>query len=409
MKLPGSTNDKRGMPELGYPALAAQKFIRLFSSVKPSNHEEQTMLAAAYYTLSTDTTLSCSRSKMHVNSAISLLKNIREADRKISWHSQIAQAYFKRAELLEEKDSFRLATIDYQQVIDTLETGLNVDPNNDTELLLIARSALSIADLIVHEQISRQESQLAHPLFYVNKALECLADIKETNDDIWTTHAYAHQIAGITLSQSHFSEAQEAFRVALLMLFKTESVRVCPLLADIYTCLGLLYEQQYHANPCEKTDGSYLDEAMIYFGLSLLFSPAEEEEDDNMLIALESLFEIIYRVLDPYLQPLSQMINVQLVDALLYAYMCVVDKALPNKTLSLQLEQNDTLDTYAQHIYWLVMEAYNKQTHRTDTLDILHDSKIATTLEYSHILQVLEQEIPDNLYFFPSITASVDA
>lgn len=406
MELSGSVNETKDS-DLSYPALAAQKFIRLFASSKPVSDEEQAMLAAAYYTLSIDQSLSINRSNMHVNSAIVLLKNINSSHRKVNWYTQIAHAYFKRAELLEEKNSFHSASIDYQQVIDSLEASLTQSPAGDKELLLLARAALSIADLIVHEHVNRVQSKLAHPLFYVNKALEYLADIQETNDDVWTTHAYAHQIAGITLSHSHFAEAQEAFRVALMMLFKTESTRVSPLLADIYTCLGLLYEQQYHAIPVKHCSESLLDQAMIYFGLSLVFSHTDSD-DESPLLALESLFEIIYRVLDPYLAPLNQVLIFQLVDALLYSYMCIMDKMLPNETLAMQLDQPETLDVYAQHIYWLVMEAFNKRHPRNNRLEIQSPSRTGSLVDSETILNMLEEDLPMNVYPFPKIIEPVE-
>ncbi len=232
---------------------------------------------------------------------------------------------------------------------------------DEADRLLIAQSAISIADLIVNEQIDDKALNLNHPLFYINKALEYLREFKEPNDDSLSTYAYAHQIAGIALSVFHFEESKEAFRVALLMAFKTETIKIAPLLTDIYTCLGLLHEQQYEDCPIKKVPEYLLDYAMIYFGLALLFTPNGTEEDDEDGLTVDSFFDLIYRALDPYITPLSHQVICDLIDALIYTYYCILSKSLPNKMLQDELSQPAMLDNFAQHIYWLVSEAYRKQ------------------------------------------------
>ena len=68
------------------------------------------------------------QNKMHINAAIALLKKINISKRKDNWNSQIAHAYFKRAELLEEKNTFTLAIEDYGQVISVLEKNESTIP-----------------------------------------------------------------------------------------------------------------------------------------------------------------------------------------------------------------------------------------------------------------------------------------
>jgi len=392
---------KKGI-DPNYPILAAQKFIQLFEQVPRPNEEQRAILAAAYYTLATQQNISCNRSKMHVNAAIVLLKNINIKNRKANWNSQIAHAYFKRAEILEERSSFQLASRDYQHAIQALErahSGLAIE---DDDRLLLAQSAISIADLIVNEQIevNNKALELSHPLFYINKALEHLAQTTDMSDDIWATLAYAHQTAGLALGPQYFEEAKEAFRIALLMAFKTENVRICPLLADIYTCLGLLYEQRYQSCPIEKISNNMLDHAILYFGFSLLFTPDENDEDpEDDITVLESLFEMIYRILDPYLSPLSYRINCDLIDALIYAYMCVNDQVLPNQSLAYQLNQPDALDTYAQHIYWLIIEAYHKQNPGSGLLELSDPAEVDIIPNTQTILAILQNHSIDNVYY----------
>lgn len=383
-----------------YPVNAAQKFISLFEQVVKPNEEQRAMLAAAYYTLATQQNISLNRSRMHVNSAISLLREINITERKENWGSQIAHAYFKRAELQEEKSAYKLATVDYKHAIDTLEHYEKTNLIDDYDRLLFAQSAISIADLIVNEQIQAKDNDLEHPLFYINKALEQLAEITQLDDDIWTTQAYAHQIAGIALSTNHFEEAKEAFHTAIAVAFNTESLCISPLLADIYTCLGLLYEQRYQNFPIHNASFDLIDHAMVYFGLALLFSPndVDEEREDDILI-MESLFEMIYRVLDPFLIPLSKQVGYDLIDALIYAYLCVLEKILPNRALASQLSHPDTLDTFAQHIYWLVLEAYRKDNFDAELLEIANPTNPHYKLSWRDISKILDTNVPDNVYY----------
>jgi tetratricopeptide (TPR) repeat protein len=425
-----SRQEKHSYPKdsgLIHPVNAAQKFVSLFEQVVKPNEEQRAMLAAAYYTLSTQQNISLSRCKMHVNSAITLLKDIQVKARKENWNSQIAHAYFKRAELFEEKNAFQSASLDYQRAMDALEHSMNHtlnytlndtfghfsvdsmdDPNpnmdnpyiDDYDRLLFAQSAISIADLIVNGQINAKDNHFSHPLFYVNKALEQLADVVKVNDDIWTTQAYAHQIAGIALSREHFEESKDAYQTAISVAFNTESLCIGPLLSDIYICLGLLFEQQHQSCPIVKNESTLLDQAMIYYGLALLFNPNEidEEKEDNISL-LEPLFEMIYRVLDPFLTPLPLRVTTDVIDALIYVYLCVIEKVLPNDALAQQLCHGDTLDTFAQHIYWLVIEVYRKSSPGMGLLEIANPNNPDYLLQWPDICDILEQGFTDNVHY----------
>jgi len=391
-----------------YPVNAAQKFISLFEQIVKPNEEQRSMLAAAYYTLATQQDISLSRSKMHVNSAIALLKEINIKERKENWGSQIAHAYFIRAELLEEKESYQAASLDYLHAIDALEHYYatmrlyedDIKIIADYDRLLFARCAISISDLIVNEQVQPTENRFSIPLYYINMALEQLAEIMDPDDEIWATQAYAHQIAGIALSARHFEESKEAFHTALLTAFNTESLSICSLLADIYSCIGLLYEQRYPSCVILKDSNNLIDHAMIYFGLAMLFNPTDlEEEKESDALVLESLFEMIYRVLDPFLTPLSAKVTSDVVDALIYAYLCIIENILPNQNLANQLRHRDTLDTFAQHIYWLVIEAYRKDNPGTGLLEISDPRNPEYMLHWEDIYDVLETNDSDNVHY----------
>lgn len=387
-----------------YPLSLAKRFVHLFERTKPPVNEQQALLAAAYYTLSVDESASHSQSNIHINSAIALLKKIPRPLRKNNWNSQIAHAYFKRAELLEDKAAFGSAIYDYQQVMVAFEANRQ-DYLNDKDKLILAQSAISIADLLVTDH-TKENTSVSHPLFYINKGLEYLANVTETDQETWATHAYAHRIAGVILSVGNFAEAKEAFRVALLMAFKSDNSRVCPLLADLYSLLGLLYEQNYEACPIQKDAVSFLDHARIYFELSLLFTPSQEEEDDNetdYVLGVESLFELIYRVLDPSLSELTYQPVSDLIDALIYAFICVIDKVLPNKNLEQQLDHPDVLDTYAQHVHWLLIEAYRRKHIDEYFIQIMDFKPVKFEVDAEQVFFLMQnQGVRENVYYLPT-------
>lgn len=382
-----------------YPLFAAQKFIQLLEQIKYPTAEQRAMLATAYYTLVMQKNLSLHRKKLYVNTAITLLKSIPVSDREKHWNLKLAHAYFKRAEILEAKEQFNAASHDYHQVIEILKSAIKIS-KNDEALLLLAQASISIADLIVNEQVDTEKFMLFHPLFYINQALEHLSEIEEVDDNLWTVHAYAHQIAAIILSENYFEEAKEAFRVGLLMAFKSETVRISPLLVDIYTSLGALYERQYEKCPIQKTSESLLQHSMIYFGLSVLFNENNADENEEDVLVMESLFEIIYRLLDPFLLPLSLEVIHDLIDALVYTYICAIDKSLPNQALEQKLSEVDTLNTLVQHIFWLVMEAYRKQNPRKDIFEIFKPTEFRCEINREEILAVMKNSISDNIYYF---------
>jgi tetratricopeptide (TPR) repeat protein len=375
---------------------AAKSYIALYPKLNAPTKEQHSMLAAAHYTLSLQEDIPTSHAKMHTNSTITLLQNLPERNQ--DFDSMMAKAYFKRAEFFENEYAYKAAGLDYQRALEVFK---NFDTETLTydDKLLLAKSAISIADLILDNQLDNPidhyldnqlepgdiTEKLYHPLYYVNKALEYLADIPKTNDEIWTTFAYAHQIAGLALSTIDAVEAKEAFRTAIAMAFKAEPISAANMLGDIYNSLGLLYEHQFRECPIQKEPPKFNDQSLIYFGIALFFTPSEEipiEEDQQLL---ETVFETIYRALDPFLTPLSPTVLHDFIDALIFMYYCVADQTLPNYTLCQQLGEAETFETFAQHIFWLVSESYRREHHKGRLLEInqLHDSELVLDLDIS--------------------------
>ncbi len=401
-------NAKQGTKSgyLTYPLLAARHFIRAFMELGNPSQKQQVLLAAAHYTLAGEQNLSLPRSTMHLNTAITLLKKAKPPYPSLEWQSQLAQAYFRRAECLEQKQCFNQALYDYQQTLGLL---LDFQPLlQDSDRLLLARAALCMADLIHHACIDLKASPGHAPsttLIYVNQALSALETIQKSSDAVSITHAYAHQMAGMSLGSQDFEEAELALQTALSIALSTQCLQTPTLLADIYTCLGLLYEQHTRPAALSLVPDNGADYALIYFGLSLLFGTEEMAEDPEDCVALDCLFDMIYSVLDPEPFVLPQHLSMQLVDALIQAYTCVVQKTLPNQILLEQLTEGDALDSFARHIYWLVLEVHAQQHAHLDFIPALITPHTAI-LPFVYKTEALftEEIYPNNVYYLKSHT-----
>lgn len=395
---------------------AAKRFISIFHHVESINSEQQAMLASAHYTLATQQTLSPHRSKMHLNSTITLLQNIPDKEKifNLKWLSLLANAYTKRAEQLEYEQEFKMAMKDYQRAF-TIFRQLP-RPLQNPDKLQLAQCAISIADLVVNtEEFEAEKAKnlykskekgtgttteaqaeflkttensienfnnnpkenlkenlkeknlkdnitpsFLHPLSYINIALENLLELNHDGEEIWTTLAYAHQIAGIALISLDVFEAVEAFRTAVAMAFKATPQASCRLLGDIYNSIGLLYEQQSETCPILNLSPTLNDNALIYFAMGLLFSPSDPLPSEENHRLLDYVFDIIYRVMDPFLAPVSFIVMRDFIDALIFAYYSVSDQSLPNQELYEHFKESDLFNTFAQHIFWLVLE-YNRR------------------------------------------------
>lgn len=378
---------------------AAKRFVSLFHHIQNPDAEQLTLLAAAHYTLGLQKNISVGRAKMQLNSAITLLHNVPAASRKSNWYSLMANAYIKRAELLEQEDNFVTALMDYKKAIEFYEARIPSYKVPDFDRLLLAQAAISIADLTVNEQMAFYTLGYAsHPLFYVNKALEYLSRLsreQREQDEVWTTLAYAHQIAGIALTPIDLLEATEAFRTAILMAFKSEPKSACQLLGDIYNSMGLLYEQHFQRYPIQKVPLCLSEQATIYFNLALIFSPSDtliEQEDD----AVDIIFETIYRALDPFPTLFSPTVMRDLIDALIFIYYCITDNSSDLQEPFWHLNQPEILKLYAQHIYWLVTEYQRREDIQSRLLEYANPSEIEIGLDLTDILPVFTREKTGN-------------
>lgn len=381
-----------------YSVSAAKKYIDMFYQLRRPTTEQRCMLAAAHYTLALQDNIPTTHCKMHTNTAITLLQNVRNRTEELN--SMIASAYFKRAELFEQENSFDSAAQDYQKIIAIFEHLQDISSLSPQDKLLIAQSAISLADLLLHQHMEVHPE--FHPLFYVNQSLKYLSDLPREQEEIWTTLAYAHQIAGLALASIDRIEAKESFRTAISMAFRTDPKIACQMLADIYNSLGLLYEQQFIECPIQKVPANVIDHALLYFGMALLFQSTEEEEfgeEGREFELIDTIFDCIYRVLDPYLPELSKTVTHDLIDALIFAYYCVSDELLPNPNLCQKLKNTEVLGVFSQHIYGLVIETFRREHHDQFLLDIIRPQEHELTLDLTSCLDSLMNPSKNKIFY----------
>lgn len=371
-----------------YSVNAAKNYISLFQKIIAPSEEQNSMLAAAHYTLARQQNIPPSHCRMHTNAVITLLQNLNK--RGELQNSMMANAYFKRAELFEKENAYKAASQDYQKTLEVFENYHDIVNLSNEDKLILAQSAISLADLLLHQEHEvKQVSKNQHPLFYVNKALEYLAELPKTQDEIWTTLAYAHQVAGLALSPMDIQDAKEAFRTSIAMSFKTEPLIACRMLGDIYNSLGLLYEQEFRQCPIKKVSCSLNDQAMIYLAIALFFTPSDDFQLIEEQPFIDILFETIFRCLDPYLPPIYPTVLRDFIDALIFIYYCVVDDILPNQNLSQQLIQAETLNAFAQHIFWLLDDMYRKEHHESNLLECIKPLEYDLSLDLNETVASL--------------------
>jgi hypothetical protein len=388
---------QKGKPLFLHSAPFAEEFIAYYQYTPPPTEAHQALLAAAHSTLACRPQTSFSRSKMHVNSAIVILKQITQ--RKQNWYSLIARTYFLRAELLEEESDFYGAAIDYLLAVEALEDSISQKLLSAEDIYLLAKAYLNTANLLILHCITREDLALSHPLFYINRTLESLNKIKNFDKEHYLTQVSAHTIAGIALSHIDLKEAETAFQLALLLSYQINGKETYPLLAELYHRLGLLHEQQYKNTFLHLKEYSSLEEVKLYFNLSEFFRPVAITEEEIDFSEIEQLFETIYRLLDPFIWLPSKRMLVNAIDALVYLCTSVVEKTLPNLPLSEQLFEPPLLASYKQHLFWLLEEAYHREHPGNRLFNIANPTTIDTHPDLSNIVAVIEKRTANNIHY----------
>lgn len=397
------TSDQNTLSSADLAIAAAKLLIQKLQANKSLTETQYFLLASAHHTLAKQEDLSFTRHKIHLNSAIALFQKMKKRD--FNQDLELAKAYFKRAENKESEHHFISASIDYQKNIELLE---KQDPNilEEPSILLIAQSAISIADILVNERVAAPQLPESQPLYYVNKALEYLAKLTQESNALWTTLAYAHQVAAHALSDTDLDAATEAFRTSLLMAFKADPKSACPILADIYNSMGLLYLHYDEITPSAKFAMNFKEHANIYFCLSLFFNAHEPSDPEEIYDFLDSIFDMMYRHLDPYLPALPLSLITDFIDALIFGFYCVSNGSLPNPLLCQRLQQSDLSNTYAQHIYWLIVDLYRRENKNGRILDLCDPNKVDIKINAQELLQSLSNK-NTNISYFPKKIAAV--
>ena len=170
-------------------------------------------------------------------------------------------------------------------------------------------------------------------------------------------------------------------------------------MTDIYNCLGLLHETKFQNNLIQNPVKADLDEAMIYFTIALLFSKIHITDEHEERIDLESLFEIVYRILDPNLPRLSKTLFFNVTDGFIYTYIGLVEGSLPNQPLKALLAHAETLDLFAQHIYLLVRETYYHMHPMHETLTLFTPDSVKITVDNRQMMSVIQNNLFSNVHY----------
>lgn len=356
----------------------AEELLKRFESISQNTSHERAISAFAHLALSDKQEVSTHRRKLHTNTAITLLQNI---DHHVPyWRSSLSLAYFKRAEISENEFAFLNAARDYHRVVELLNT-LHLDTDTKDMLskdrLVLAQSAIALADMILHNEIERDKLDLNHPLFYVNKALEQLILLDENTDEAWVTLAYAHYLAGLTLSQtpidSDLQDAKIAFNCGLQVVFKLKPALACPLLKLIYAHMGIMYEEKFNvASSIQETSSLYLEYANLYYNLAELFFLENKLGSEELQYEMEEVVGWIHRALDPYPEPLETPVIIHLIDGLIYLYYCWHES----------LKDGGMFAAFVEHVLWLIIEVHQ----RTFELPLLLET--TETIEQNRIIHI---------------------
>lgn len=424
---------KKNQPVKLESIAAAKQCVALFYKIESPDVDQFFNLAAAHFTLSQQHTLSNKHCRMHLNSSITLLQKIRPLNNstknKGAWLSLLANSYAKRAELSEMEDGLSQALNDYLRILDLFEANtinniqfhsMNskqnsaasssaIDFTSNLDRLLIAQTALSIADLVVNQLISEETCDslnIKKPIYYINLALETLSKLPKEEDEIIITLAFAHQMLALATASQDFNLALSRYRISLSHAFSATPKAACQILGDLYNSLGLLYEMDSQDLLIAPDLNKGSDHAMIYFSIALFFCPIPDLTENNILPEYPDSHELIdiilnsiHRTLDLYPYPLGLAVMEDFIDALIFVYYCIIDRCLPNEVLANRFTQADFLDFFAQHIYWLVSEYNRRINKQSSLLSYIEDSENNLGSSVSNNLEVFFNKPKTNNVF----------
>lgn len=213
----------------------AKKVINESMSALPTLEKQKINLAKAHFTLSQSPKLSPAKTRLHLNSCISILNQVRR--RSYSWAHDISLAYQRRAQSFEEEGKLEVALIDYKKILNILKRVRKLSADDYT---LLAECNLAIADILIFQSSEKPEildSSYAH----ANKAINCLLKANNFSQDLLSCLVYAHQTAGIAASENNFDKALSNFRTALNIIYNSNIEEPSELVAETFRYLSLVY------------------------------------------------------------------------------------------------------------------------------------------------------------------------
>jgi len=369
----------------------AHNIIKFSNQGFPASEEEQSLLAAAYFTLACGPHSSKQRSKMHLNAAVAVLQNT--PNRTKAWASQMAMAYFKRAELLEDQGAITAAVHDYQKVIEVLGDSTLLQSEIDRMLAsesLVAKVALAAQNT----GFNCAERQIA--LLDIKEAQALLGSIENVTAETISLLVTTYQTAGNIFSKYEPEAAETAYRYALQTAFRLREFEVAmPLISNLYDNLAELQQNYAIHSTIKPAHYEYTSQEMIYLGLSLLFRESHEDEEN---LTLNGVIELIYHLTDFYTLIVSPQVLRDTLDALIYAYSAMNSGTLPNQTFLEECKDPESLSCFAEHVLLLLheydqrMNAKINSPQRLLALTEPQDMHLSTS-----ILKILENE-PSKVY-----------
>lgn len=300
---------RKNMPaSLASTIALAEKVVHQSLTSMPTILKERQTLAKAYYTLAMDDSISLAKAKLYLNSSILILRELNKKNK--TWAYDIALAYQKRAEYLEEEDNLDNALLDYKKAIKVLE---KITKLTSKDYTLLAECNLAVADILIYKSSSHPQN-LNLSYMYANNAIKYLLSSNKLSADSLSCLIYAHQTAGIAASELSFNKALTSFRTALNIIYNSNIPDSADQVAETFRYLGIIYTFNSINEEFYPLSKIYEQCSTVYTELNHLLGVMDEDEID--VYELEELISTIAKInANPYL---NLSVLQDLIDGLVY-------------------------------------------------------------------------------------------
>lgn len=371
----------------------AKRTITKAHHIPHTRENQKTKLAAAHCRLAMQDNISRPRLQFHLNAAITILQSVDSQSKESV--SRLTHVYFMRAEAYETFSCFNRAALDYLRIIHLFE---KKSPEDDEDRLIYAQSCIAIADMLINQDFDLEDplfqdiTHIDNALSYIDRALSILGLIKNSNTKTWISIAYAYQTAGIALSKLDTDIANEIYHQALEIAFDLEGEISCALLADIYSCIGLLHHTSPHEKPLNLIEE--FDYGMIYFSLSMLFTPSTHETIFGDPLSFHDILDVLHQLSTTTHIPLDEQVLIDVIDAFAIACQKGFEKSLSNKVLQSAILNEDGYQSIMAKLEKLLLE----YTHYISPTTRLLSYHVISNKHIEIDLYPLLHPAPNNVY-----------